>query len=92
MGAFNALDALTRPEPSIRDFVVRASAHYRSKLTVTNDSYESVRVDIVIATVLLCNIDCITYVTFLSEIGWKRLTEDVVIATNWALENQWSGE
>lgn len=92
---FSALDALSRPNPTIRDLVVRNAAWYAHKANLYGSdepSRNQWRVIITIGVVDLCNIDCVEYIMDLTDLAWDRLIADVRCAKQWADSGEWVPE
>lgn len=91
---FQALDALTRPNPTVRDYVIRAAAWATRKGIPHVHPSEAMnyRVAITVAAVEHCNVDCILLLLSLSSTGWERLIKDVRCAREWAISGEWRPE
>lgn len=87
---FRAMDALTRPNPTVRDWVIRASAEHCVQNGVNMLDEKAVRVCIVVGAAQLHADNCISYITYLTPLGWTKLVADVRLAVQWATEQKWS--
>jgi len=92
MAEISALCALTNPNPSERDWIVRGAAELVVKDNMFNwgmsESVMGKCAAILISAQLATN--AVQYLAELGQYGWGRLSADIVICAHWALEEKWS--
>lgn len=87
-----ALDALTAPSPTERQWVIRAAAELLVKehmLAQPRDRMLIAKAAAIIGAGQLCT-DAPYYLATLSAQAWTRLATDILIAAQWAKEHKWS--
>jgi len=91
MAEFTALEALTAPSPTERQWVIRIAAELINKehmLAQPRDRMQIAKAAAIIGAGELCT-DAPYYLAGLTGQGWTRLATDILIAAQWAKENKW---
>ncbi len=92
MADFTALEALTAPNPTERQWVIRTAAELIVKehlLAQTRDRMMIAKAAAITGAGQLCA-DAPYYLAGLTGQGWARLAVDILIAAQWAKEHKWS--
>lgn len=92
MAEFSALEALTAPVPTDRQWVIRIAAELICTRHMLDGQHSEVivaRAAAVIGAGMLCT-DAPYYLAELTPTGWARLTVDILICAQWAEREQWS--
>lgn len=92
MADFTALDALTAPEPTERQWLIRGAAEL-----LCTDAYfknvelapRSARMAVIVAAGQLAT-EAPGYLADLTPMGWVRLAVDIQLCAQWARDEKWS--
>lgn len=91
MATFTALDALTAPLPTERQWIIRAAAEllctdgYLAHIELTPRAART-------AAILACGqlaTEAPGYLADLTPTGWSRLTVDIILCAQWAKAERW---
>lgn len=91
MAEFFALDALTAPNPTERQWIIRCAAELIVKRMFDyddNNCPETAKMAAILAASQLAT-DAPRYLANLTYLGWSRLAVDIYVCVRWARAEKW---
>lgn len=91
MAEFTALDALTAPEPTERQWVIRCAAELLCGDATFRDEEKTpkaARMAAIMASGQLGG-HALSYLADLTPMAWTRISVDILTCVDWAIDNQW---